>query len=140
MPDARLRPPAREARRRSPKEPSLPPLGDSTTVTVESEAKPRRKKKTVKEPETEEVEMAVRKTSKSRRRRSPKESSGEPTRATDPKTNQILGVVIHRTDRLRTDLRLRHPFVRMHLVDNNTRAYMRKSDPYVFLFVFSLSI
>ena len=132
VPDAHLRPPAREARRRSPNASTLPPLDDSATVTVENETKPRRKKKTVKEPEAEEMEMAVRKTSKGRRRKSPKESAGEPSRATDPKNNQILGVYVHRTDRLKTDLRLRHPFVRVHLIDTNLRKYMMKSDPYVF--------
>lgn len=79
--------------------------------------------------------MVVRKRSGSRQRRRQRTVSGEPSaeteRAVDPNRDKILGVVIHRTDRLRTDLRLRHPFVRIHFIDLNTRSYLHKTDPYV---------
>ncbi len=102
---------------------------------MENETKPTRKKKIFKEREGEEIEMNVRKRSGSRRRRRERTTSKEPHSEAETTIDQgrdkILGIVIHRTDRLRTDLRLRHPFVRVHLIDINTRSYVRKTDPYV---------
>jgi hypothetical protein len=102
-------------------------------VTVEHETKSGRKKKTFKTREGEEIEMTVRKRSGDRRRRrtTSKEPHSEAETTIDQGRDQILGIVIHRTDRLRTDLRLRHPFVRVHLIDLSTRSYVRKTDPYV---------
>ncbi|CAL8291800.1 unnamed protein product [Gadus morhua 'NCC'] len=40
----------------------------------------------------------------------------------------VLGVYIHRTDRLKTDLRLSHPMVKVHVVDELTGQYVRKED------------
>lgn len=113
----------------------MPPLNNSTTtVTVEHETKPKRKKKTFKTREGEDIEMTVRKDSGSRRRRrrtTSKEPHSEAETTIDQGRDKILGITIHRTDRLRTDLRLRHPFVRVHLIDLSTRSYVRKTDPYV---------
>ncbi len=109
-------------------------MKSTTTVTIENETKPKRKKKTFKAREDQEIEMTVRKESGSRRRRrrtTSKEPHSESEPAVDPSKDKILGIVIHRTDRLRTDLRLRHPFVRVHLIDLSTRSYVRKTDPYV---------
>lgn len=78
--------------------------------------------------------MTVRKESGSRRRRrrtTSKEPHSETEPVVDPGKDKILGIVVHRTDRLRTDLRLRHPFVRVHIIDLSTRSYVRKTDPYV---------
>jgi len=131
--EVHLQPPVARRQRRSPNNPDLPPLSNSTTVTVENETKPKRKKKTFKAREGEEIEMTVRKESGSRRRRraTSKEPHSETEPAIDPGKDKILGIVIHRTDRLRTDLRLRHPFARVHLIDLSTRSYVRKTDPYV---------
>ncbi len=134
--EAHLQPPvSRRQRRASPNNSNLPPLNNSTTVTVENETKPKRKKKTFKAREDEEIEMTVRKESGSRRRRRRRTTSKEPhseiDTTIDRERDKILGIVIHRTDRLRTDLRLRHPFVRVHLIDLSTRSYVRKTDPYV---------
>lgn len=89
--------------------------------------------------------MTVRKRSGSRQqqrrrqRTTSKEPHSEPETTIDHGRDKILGIVIHRTDRLRTDLRLRHPFVRVHLIDLNTRSYVRKTDPYVtFLYLKSI--
>ncbi len=77
--------------------------------------------------------MAVRKehgsTRRRRRRTTSKEPHSETEPAVDPLKDKILGMVIHRTDRLKTDLRLRHPFVRVHIIDLSTRTYVRKTDP-----------
>jgi len=129
-----LQPPsvARRQRRSSPKNPDLPPLSNTTTVTIENETKSKRKKKTLKSRENEEIEMNVRKggSTRQRRRRTPsKEAHSEAEPNVDQGKDKILGIVVHRTDRLRTDLRLRHPFVRVHLIDINTRSYIRKTDP-----------
>jgi hypothetical protein len=109
-------------------------MKSTTTVTIENETKPKRKKKTFKAREDQDIEMAVRKESGSRRRRrrtTSKEPHSGSEAAIDPDKDKILGIVIHRTDRLRTDLRLRHPFVRVHIIDLSTRSYVRKTDPYV---------
>ncbi|CAF3431313.1 unnamed protein product [Rotaria sp. Silwood1] len=76
--------------------------------------------------------MTVKKRSdsqKKKRRTKSKESHSDTEARIDPNKDKILGIFIHRTDRLRTDLRLRHPFVRVHLIDLNTRSYVRKIDP-----------
>ncbi len=136
VPEVHLRPPASRRQRKSPPNNSeLPPLSHATTVTVEHETKPVRKKKTFKKREGEDIEMTVRKQGDDRQRRRRRTSSKEPhseaETTIDHGRDKILGIVIHRTDRLRTDLRLRHPFVRVHLIDLTTRSYVRKTDPYV---------
>ncbi|XP_032402641.1 jouberin isoform X2 [Xiphophorus hellerii] len=40
----------------------------------------------------------------------------------------VLGVFIHRTDRLKTDLLISHPMVKIHIVDEITGTYVRKED------------
>ena len=129
---------SRRQRRSPPSEPALPPPDYSTTVSTENETRPARKKKTFKTREGEEIEMTVKKRDGSRRRRArtkPKESQSESEAQIDPDRDKILGITIHRTDRLKTDLRLRHPFVRVHLIDVNTQSYVRKTDPYVKLII-----
>ncbi|CAF2659041.1 unnamed protein product [Rotaria sp. Silwood2] len=133
VPETHLRRPASRHRRKpSPNDSAAPSLNNSTTVTVENETKPIRKKKTFKIREGEEIEMTVKKRSdsqKKKRRTKSKEPHSDTETRIDPNRDKILGIFIHRTDRLRTDLRLRHPFVRVHLIDLNTRSYVRKIDP-----------
>ncbi|XP_027855752.1 jouberin isoform X3 [Xiphophorus couchianus] len=40
----------------------------------------------------------------------------------------VLGVFVHRTDRLKTDLLISHPMVKIHIVDEITGTYVRKED------------
>ncbi|KAJ8353196.1 hypothetical protein SKAU_G00207630 [Synaphobranchus kaupii] len=40
----------------------------------------------------------------------------------------VLGVYIHRTDRLKTDLMVSHPMVKVHVIDENTGQYVKKED------------
>lgn len=40
----------------------------------------------------------------------------------------VLGVYIHRTDRLKTDLLISHPMVKIHVVDESTGQYVKKED------------
>ncbi|KAL2098895.1 hypothetical protein ACEWY4_005375 [Coilia grayii] len=40
----------------------------------------------------------------------------------------VLGVYIHRSDRLKTDLLVSHPMVKVHVVDEMTNQYVRKED------------
>uniref|UniRef100_A0AAR2LHW6 SH3 domain-containing protein n=1 Tax=Pygocentrus nattereri TaxID=42514 RepID=A0AAR2LHW6_PYGNA len=40
----------------------------------------------------------------------------------------VLGVYIHRTDRLKTDLLVSHPMVKVHVVDEITGQYVKKED------------
>lgn len=40
----------------------------------------------------------------------------------------VLGVTVHRTDRLKTDLLISHPMVKVHVVDEITGQYVKKED------------
>ncbi|KAM4865886.1 jouberin isoform 3-T3 [Thomomys bottae] len=40
----------------------------------------------------------------------------------------VLGVYIHRTDRLKSDFMISHPMVKIHVVDENTGQYVKKDD------------
>ncbi|KAJ7990818.1 hypothetical protein DPEC_G00290860 [Dallia pectoralis] len=40
----------------------------------------------------------------------------------------VLGVYIHRTDRLKTDLLVSHPMVKVHVIDELTGQYVKKED------------
>uniref|UniRef100_A0A8C1SQT0 Abelson helper integration site 1 n=1 Tax=Cyprinus carpio TaxID=7962 RepID=A0A8C1SQT0_CYPCA len=40
----------------------------------------------------------------------------------------VLGVYIHRTDKLKTDLMVSHPMVKVHVVDEVTGQYVKKED------------
>lgn len=40
----------------------------------------------------------------------------------------VLGVYIHRTDKLKTDLLVSHPMVKVHVVDEVTGQYVKKED------------
>ncbi|XP_053144451.1 jouberin isoform X2 [Hemicordylus capensis] len=40
----------------------------------------------------------------------------------------ILGVYIHRTDRLKTDLMVSHPMVKIHVIDQTTGLYVKKEN------------
>nr|XP_057912201.1 jouberin isoform X2 [Doryrhamphus excisus] len=45
-----------------------------------------------------------------------------------PDDGLVLGVYVHRTDSLKTDLRISHPMVKVHLVDEITGQYVKKED------------
>lgn len=38
----------------------------------------------------------------------------------------VLGVYIHRSDRLKTDLLVSHPMVKIHIVDQRSGLYVKK--------------
>lgn len=40
----------------------------------------------------------------------------------------MLGVFVHRSDPLRTDLLISHPMVKIHVVDERTGQYVKKDD------------
>ena len=40
---------------------------------------------------------------------------------------RLLGITIHRSDRLKSDLYIAHPLVRVHLIDLDTGKYVKKS-------------
>ena len=56
------------------------------------------------------------------------EAEAELPRRPGPDDSLVLGVYVHRTDRLKTDLRLSHPMVKVHVVDELTGQYVRKED------------
>lgn len=76
------------------------------------------------EPKTE-----LKKTGK-RRRKKLKESSADLIHRALEKKHQddgyVMCIVIHRADRLKTDLRINHPVVRIHVLDIGTGQYVKK--------------
>ena len=46
---------------------------------------------------------------------------------------RIMQIAVHRTDRLKPDIMTCHPLVRVHFVDENTGAYLRKQSAYAVL-------
>ena len=40
----------------------------------------------------------------------------------------VLGIYIHRADRLKTSLLVSHPMVKIHVIDENTGQYVKKED------------
>uniref|UniRef100_K7E9L6 Jouberin n=1 Tax=Ornithorhynchus anatinus TaxID=9258 RepID=K7E9L6_ORNAN len=40
--------------------------------------------------------------------------------------SHVLGIYIHRTDRLRTNFLISHPMVKIHVIDQNTGTYVKK--------------
>ncbi|XP_071808073.1 jouberin-like isoform X3 [Asterias amurensis] len=40
---------------------------------------------------------------------------------------RVFGVTVHRSDRLKTDLYIAHPLVRVHIIDSDTGTYVKKS-------------
>ncbi|XP_008820297.1 jouberin isoform X1 [Nannospalax galili] len=40
----------------------------------------------------------------------------------------VMGVYIHRTDRLKSDYMISHPMVKIHVIDENTGQYVKKDD------------
>lgn len=42
--------------------------------------------------------------------------------------NLVLGVYIHRTDRLKTDFMVSHPMVKVHVIDVKTGLYVKKEN------------
>ncbi|XP_077477172.1 jouberin [Stigmatopora argus] len=46
----------------------------------------------------------------------------------DENDGLVLGVYVHRTDGLKTDVRISHPMVKVHVVDDLTGQYVKKRD------------
>ncbi|XP_071954394.1 jouberin-like isoform X2 [Antedon mediterranea] len=77
----------------------------------------------------ENEEELERKTKRKKKRRKKKEAADE----IDSKhieyddNGQMMGIYVHRSDRLKTDLYIAHPLVRVHMVDIDTGSYVKKS-------------
>lgn len=78
----------------------------------ETEVKGKKKKKKKKHVAQEETEVEV---------------TEEPQRPLFD-DSLVLGVYVHRTDRLKTDLLISHPMVKIHVVDEITEQYVKKED------------
>ncbi|XP_072545450.1 jouberin isoform X2 [Salminus brasiliensis] len=80
--------------------------------------------------EEDKVDTAKPKGKKKKKRKDVEDSQAEvedsQRRAFDD--NLVLGVYIHRTDRLKTDLLVSHPMVKVHVVDEVTGQYVKKED------------
>nr|XP_019962576.1 PREDICTED: jouberin isoform X1 [Paralichthys olivaceus]XP_019962577.1 PREDICTED: jouberin isoform X1 [Paralichthys olivaceus]XP_019962578.1 PREDICTED: jouberin isoform X1 [Paralichthys olivaceus] len=80
-------------------------------VENETESKGKKKKKKKKHVVKEESEIEA-------------EAQQKPTFD----DSLVLGVSVHRTDRLKTDLLISHPMVKIHVVDEITGQYVKKED------------
>ncbi|XP_053489336.1 jouberin isoform X2 [Ictalurus furcatus] len=82
------------------------------------------------EEEKEETVKPIGKKKKKRKQVIVQDSQTEvdasPSQAYDD--SLVLGVYIHRTDRLKTDLLVSHPMVKVHVVDEITGQYVKKED------------
>lgn len=64
----------------------------------------------------------------------PEASAGVIHRALEKKRQDdghVMCIVVHKADRLKTDLRINHPLVRVHVLDVNTGEYVKKCSRYV---------
>ncbi len=48
-----------------------------------------------------------------------------------PDDGRVIGITVHRTDKLKTDFNTAHPLVRVSFVDATTGAYLKKQNKYV---------
>ncbi|XP_028824293.1 jouberin isoform X2 [Denticeps clupeoides] len=65
---------------------------------------------------------------KEKRKKKRKEMVAEVPVMSVPDASLVLGVCVHRTDRLKNDLLLSHPMVKVHVVDERTGQYVKKED------------
>ncbi|KAM8913694.1 jouberin [Spinachia spinachia] len=80
---------------------------DNETEAKEKKKKKKKKKHVVKEESEAEVEV-------------PEKPAFD--------DSLVLGVLVHRTDALKTDLLISHPMVKIHVVDEITGQYVKKED------------
>uniref|UniRef100_A0AAR2JK19 SH3 domain-containing protein n=1 Tax=Pygocentrus nattereri TaxID=42514 RepID=A0AAR2JK19_PYGNA len=79
----------------------------------------------------EDKEDAVKPKEKKKKKRKEVEDSQAEVEASRRRAfddSLVLGVYIHRTDRLKTDLLVSHPMVKVHVVDEITGQYVKKED------------
>ncbi|XP_008285684.1 jouberin [Stegastes partitus] len=77
-----------------------------------------------------ETESKGKKKKKKKKHVVKEESETEPEAPQQPTFDDslVLGVFIHRTDRLKTHILISHPMVKIHVVDENTGQYVKKED------------
>lgn len=59
------------------------------------------------------------------------QTNSEPSAETVTDNNMILQVTIHRTDKLKSDLRIIHPVVRINIVDLDNGKCLKKQTRYM---------
>ena len=50
-----------------------------------------------------------------------------------PDDGRVIGLTVHRTDKLKSDTWMAHPLVRVSLVDLDTETYLKKQHTCVFM-------
>jgi jouberin len=85
---------------------------DTSNASALPPAKPRRKKKAVHKADTDEEHIAD------------EPATMLATAAAD--NDRILQVTIHRTDKLKADFYIAHPLIRVHIIDLDTGACLKK--------------
>ncbi|XP_071116994.1 jouberin-like [Haliotis cracherodii] len=104
---------------------------EATAVKTEDETEA-----TTEEPPTDETSPRA-ETPKKKKKKKKKEED-EVVAATEEDTvaapdvkdiedrGQILGLTVHRTDKLKNDFHILHPMIRVHMVDESTGTYLKK--------------
>ncbi|XP_046556867.1 LOW QUALITY PROTEIN: jouberin-like [Haliotis rubra] len=102
---------------------------EATTVKAEDETG------TAEEPPTDETSPRAETPKKKKKKKKKEEeevvtAAEEEVAAPDVKDvedrGQILGLTIHRTDKLKNDFHILHPMIRVHMVDESTGTYLKK--------------
>ncbi|CAH1775536.1 unnamed protein product, partial [Owenia fusiformis] len=123
-------------KKKSPKK-KQPDVDDETQENVTSRVEEEH------EPSTEEKVKKSKKTKRKKKKEVPDEvEEGDPEANAEANTedqpdepeppheledtDRILGLIVHRTDKLKTDFFIAHPLVRIHIVDADTGAYLEK--------------
>ncbi|KAL0969778.1 hypothetical protein UPYG_G00232170 [Umbra pygmaea] len=109
---------------------------DRQTSQSEDISERRRAKEKRLETQQEEVEEYTVESLKSKKKKKRKQvvkDKNDPEMAELPQrpvfdASLVLGIYIHRTDRLKTDLLVSHPMVKIHVIDEITGQYVKKED------------
>ncbi|XP_067677966.1 jouberin-like [Haliotis asinina] len=104
---------------------------EATTVKAEDETV-----ETAEEPHTDETSPRAETPKKKKKKKKKEEeevvtaAEEEVAAAADVKDiedkGQILGLTVHRTDKLKNDFHILHPMIRVHMVDESTGTYLKK--------------
>uniref|UniRef100_A0A3Q3EKN5 Abelson helper integration site 1 n=1 Tax=Labrus bergylta TaxID=56723 RepID=A0A3Q3EKN5_9LABR len=129
------------SKRKSKRElPSLPVSEDATSYIEKDKEKSKGAKEAKAESQVEDTEDKLlheyqqqiaqeeERTLKKTKNKTEEESTADVPERPMFDDSLVLGVNVHRTDRLKTDLLISHPMVKIHVVDEITGQYVKKED------------
>ncbi|XP_070556503.1 jouberin-like isoform X2 [Ptychodera flava] len=122
--------PRKKTKKKKPKASSPTPDDEKTEDEIEKIKSADEATKTEDDGERTSTAGTPRKTKKKKKKKAATEEDTPPDEEPAPPVDdsRVLGLYIHRSDRLKTDLNLTHPVVRVHIVDQDTGQYVKKKD------------